>query len=189
MNRAPFDQLLRSSTQDPAHELAMFGSGEKLKRIEKLEASVSLMAQEMQRILLRMDEMSKHLGEDGMDIRSMKSEMRRKADKNEHTQVVRMVSDKQRLFAQEVRFSLQTQAEEFKRLGETAKIALRRFGIMLDLDDNRLKIIEELLNISQPRPRSEESPSRDNQQAVVPARRQANHREPLYIEPPPDDEE
>jgi hypothetical protein len=54
----------------------LFGNGsEKLKRIEKLEASVAMMAQEMQVYTAKVDEMGGDLGNDGMAIKQLKEDM------------------------------------------------------------------------------------------------------------------
>ena len=81
MNRVPFDKLLRGvqDSRDPSSQLGMFGSSEKLKRIEKLEASMSLMAHEMQMYRAKVDEMGGDLGNDGMAINKLKADMQGKA--------------------------------------------------------------------------------------------------------------
>lgn len=93
MNRVPFDKLLRGvqDSRDPSSQLGMFGSGnEKLKRIEKLETSMSLMAHEMQVYTAKVDEMGGDLGNDGMAIKQLKTDMEDKATYEGLQQVLKL---------------------------------------------------------------------------------------------------
>ena len=71
MNRAPFDELVLTGMRDPSKSLAMFGNSDKLKRIEKLEASVGLMAHELQVYNTRVDEIGANQGDDLLEIRKL----------------------------------------------------------------------------------------------------------------------
>ena len=78
MNRVPFDQLVRAV--HPASELAGFGGSEhKLKRIEKLEKDMALMANELSLYKAQVQEMAGHLGNDGLAIQNLNVSMASKA--------------------------------------------------------------------------------------------------------------
>ena len=93
MNRVPFDKLLRGvqDSRDPSSQLGMFGSGgEKLKRIEKLEANVGGMEQELKTLNGQVHDMGKYVMEDLLAIRKLKTDMEEKATYEGLQQVLKL---------------------------------------------------------------------------------------------------
>jgi hypothetical protein len=81
MNRVPFDQLLRGvqDSRDPSGNLGLFGNGsEKLKRIEKLEDKVAVIADEFNLYKGQVQEMGRNVGDDLLAIRELKADMEEK---------------------------------------------------------------------------------------------------------------